>query len=356
MKHNDSRDVPNMLQHQASVESKPKKRFLYAFLVIVIACMGFFFWQNSSSTMPNSSDRFDGGSTYAEFGELDRAVFITQGLYDNSQAFSWKEFQRFCNEYGFEMVVFDIESMGVPREELAINHCVEQGYQIIFVNLNDKKGITEALMKANEAGVIIGMFSQDLLPEDQQYRHFFTGVDYNMAGEIAGQAFVEHFPNGARVVEVGGQTGHDTQMKYREGFRKALEGTNIEILDSQSCNDWLVADAIATTEYLIKKYGDEIDGVFVHWDKGATGVIQTLYNVGMYDVFVVGVDGNRTGYQQVMDGAQAVSIGVNFSNMAKMSMDLARRILNGETVPAINFIGFDIVTLETIENFPWPEW
>jgi len=363
MKHNEN--TPNPLQQQGSVKSKSKKRFLSTFVVIVIACVGFFFWQSSDFTMLNLNSQIDERAADvtpaesrhpAEFGETSRAVFITQGLYNDSQAFSWKEFQRFCNEYGFEMAVFDIESNGIQQEELAINHCIEQGYEVIFINPNDRQGIVPALMKAHEAGIIIGMFSQDLLPEDQQHRHFFAGVDYNRAGEIAGQALVERFPNGARVVEVGGQTGHNAQIKYHEGFRKALENTNIELLDSQSCNDWLVSDAIVNTKYLINKYGDEIDGVFVHWDKGATGVIQTLHNAGMYDVFVVGVDGNRTGYQQVTDGTQAVSIGVNFSNMAVMSMDLARRMINGETVPAINFAAFDVITLKTIGNFPWPEW
>lgn len=360
MKRNDKRHEPNMSQHQDSVKSKSKKRFLYAFVVIAIACVGVLFWQNSGSTTPNGPlDERVSDMTSIESGthdELNKAIFVTQGLHKDHQAFSWREFQRFGDEYGFEMAIFDIESLGITQEELVIRHCIEQGHEVIFVNPNDKQGIVPSLMEANEAGIIVGMFSQDLLPEDQQYRHFFVGVDYTMAGEIAGQAFIDHFPNGAKVVEVGGQIGHDAQIKYREGFRKTLEGTNIEILDSQSCNDWVIADAMAITEYFINKYGEEIDGVFVHWDKGATGVIQALYNAGMYDVFVIGVDGNRTGYQQVIDGIQAVSIGINFSDMVKTSMDLARRILNGENIPAINFTKFDIITLETIDNFPWPEW
>jgi ribose transport system substrate-binding protein len=49
----------------------------------------------------------------------------------------------------------------------------------------------------------------------------------------------------------------------------------------------------------IVKYGDQIQGVFCHWDNGATGVIGALKNANMTDVFVVGVDGCRAGFDQV---------------------------------------------------------
>jgi ABC-type sugar transport system substrate-binding protein len=96
--------------------------------------------------------------------------------------------------------------------------------------------------------------------------------------------------------------------------------------------------------------------VFCHWDNGASGVIQALQNANMQNVFVIGVDGNRTGYAQVRAGTQGLSVGQSFTNMAEKSLENARTMLSGGTVPAINFIPLDMVTADTINNFVEPDW
>ena len=284
-----------------------------------------------------------------------KAAFITQALSNESQAYAWKQFQQYCGEYGLTMDVFEGQN-DVQNEAKAVSTCIAQGYDAIFINPSDINAIVPSLMEAKEAGVIVGMFSSDLPAESQQYRDFFCGVDDTMAGQTAGQAFVDHFPDGATIVEVGGQAGHDAQIKRADGFRQAINGSKITLLDSQNCSGWVTADAMAIMEDFIVKYGTQIQGVFCHWDNGATGVIEALKNAGMTDVYVVAVDGCRAGYDQVKAGAQAVSIGQSFTNMAIQSLKCAQAKLAGQTFEAVNFIPLDVVTKENVETLPYPEW
>ena len=284
-----------------------------------------------------------------------KAAFITQALSNESQAYAWKQFQQYCGEYGFEMTVFEGQN-DVQNEAKAVSTCIAQGYKAIFINPSDINAIVPSLMEAKEAGLIVGMFSSDIAEEHWDYRDFFCGVDDTMAGETAGQAFKDAFPNGATIVEVGGQAGHDAQIKRHDGFMKAIEGSNITMLDSQNCTGWVTADAMAITEDFIVKYGDKIQGVFCHWDNGATGVIEALKNANMTDVFVVGVDGCRAGFDQVKAGTQAVSIGQSFTNMAIQSLKNARAAIDGQPFEKINFIPLDVVTPKTVETLPYPEW
>ncbi len=284
-----------------------------------------------------------------------KAAFITQALSNESQAYSWKQLQAYCADYGFEMDVFEGQN-DVQNEAKAVSTCIAQDYDAIFINPSDINAIVPSLMEAKEAGLIVGMFSSDLPEEYQQYRDFFCGVDDTMAGQTAGQAFVDHFPDGATIVEVGGQAGHDAQIKRHDGFMEVIDGTNITLLDSQNCSGWVTADAMAIMEDFIVKYGDEIDGVFCHWDNGATGVIEALKNANMEGVYVVAVDGCRAGYDQVEDGTQAVCIGQSFTNMAIKSLENAKAMLTGGTYEAINFIPLDVVTADNIDTFPYPEW
>lgn len=295
-----------------------------------------------------SADTSEAAATY-------KAAFITQALSNESQAYAWKQFQQYCGEYGFEMDVFEGQN-DVQNEAKAVSTCIAQEYNVIFINPSDINAIVPSLMEAKEAGIIIGMFSSDLPEASQQYRDFFCGVDDTMAGETAGQAFMDKFPDGATIVEVGGQAGHDAQIKRHDGFMKAIEGSNITLLDSQNCNGWVTADAMAITEDFITKYGDQIQGVFCHWDNGATGVIEALKNAGMTDVYVAGVDGCRAGFDQVKAGAQGVCIGQSFTNMAIKSLENAKAALTGGTYEAINFIPLDVVTADNIDTFPYPEW
>ena len=163
-------------------------------------------------------------------------------------------------------------------------------------------------------------------------------------------------PGGATVVEIGGHAGNDAQIRRHDGFRQGIAGSNIVIIDSQNAENWITANAMAIAEDFIVRHGDDIKGVFVHWDNGATGVINAMHNAGMDDVFIVGVDGNRAGFEQVRNGTQSVSVGQSFTNMARQSLANAQTMLEGGTVPEINFIPLDVITLQTIDTFPAPEW
>ena len=109
-------------------------------------------------------------------------------------------------------------------------------------------------------------------------------------------------------------------------------------------------------EDFIAQFGSQIDIVYCHWDNGATGVIEALHEAGMYDVLVIGMDGSSTGYQQVKDGHQWLSAGMNFTNMVIKSLENAKTLLEGDTAPVINIIPWDMVTAETIDGFTWSAW
>ena len=109
-------------------------------------------------------------------------------------------------------------------------------------------------------------------------------------------------------------------------------------------------------EYFIVKNGDGIQGGFCHWEGGATGIINAIENAGMEDVFLVGVDGNSSGFDQVRAGTQSVTIMQNFENFTMTSLQLAKDMLEGKEVQAVNFLDLDIVTLDNIDDFTPPEW
>ena len=287
--------------------------------------------------------------------EVFRAAFITQAMSNESQAFSWREFQRLAPEHGFEMAVFAGENE--PAVEFdGVLTAIAEGFDAVFVNPSSIEGIIPALQQARDAGLVVGMFSSVLPDEHRDVMTFFVGSDDFLGGVQAGQFVSANFPNGANFVEVGGQAGHSAANDRHHGFQEGL-ADNIVMLDSQFApTGWNTHEALAIMEDFIVRFGDDIDIVWCHWDNGASGVIDALQSAGMTDVFVIGVDGNRTGYAQVRAGTQALSVGQSFTNMADESLRLARVVLEGGTVEVDNWIPLDMVTIESIDDFVEPDW
>jgi ribose transport system substrate-binding protein len=288
-----------------------------------------------------------------------KAAFIINNMANESMAFSSKQFLKYGSEYGFDLYTYDAKG-DTQAESQIVTNCIAQKFKVIFLNPNDISAIVPSLIKAKAAGLIVGMFSADLTPENQKYRDFYAGVNDTMAGQQAAQAFIKAFPNGAKIVEIGGQAGHDAQIKRHDGFNgdKGIKGSKIQVLDYKACTQWSTSEALTIMEDMIVKYGKDIQGVFCHWDNGATGVIQAAKAANIKGLFIAAVDGNRAGYNQVLSGAEAVSVAQDFVVMTKKELELAKAVVAGKKVEPINYVPLTVVDKALISSgsFDPPEW
>ncbi len=294
----------------------------------------------------------------AEEAALPKVGFIPQALANASQAYAWTQFQKLAPEYGVEVTVFD-EDYDPQNGVAAIGTCVAQGYAAVVCCPSDPSALVPAIMEAREAGVLVGLYSSELPEEyaNTDYRDFMCGTNDFLFGQMAAQTVMEAFPDGCNVIEVGGQSGHSAQILRHDGFVDIIDGTNVTLLDTKDCEQWATEDAQAITEDFIVKYGDQIDVVYCHWDGGATGVINALKDAGMNDVYVIGVDGSSVGFDQVKEGTQALCIGQNFTTMTHDALTCITTLLKGEALESdVVFTAPDVITAETIDNFPYPEW
>lgn len=284
-----------------------------------------------------------------------RIAFIPGSMANESQAYSAKQFQKFGPEMGFDVTILDGRADAQVQAQ-AVNNCVAQKFDAIFVNPNDINGIVPSLTAAKKAGVIVGLFSSDLPPNFASSRDIFVGVNDNEAGETAAKSFLKQFPNGANIVEIGGQSGHDAAIKRHDGFNAAIKGSKINVLDYKACNAWSTSEAMTIMEDMITKYGNKIQGVFCHWDNGATGVIEAAKAAKLSNLFIVAVDGCRAGFDQVKAGTQNSTIMQNFAEHVKVSLEMTMKALKKEPFTAVNFIPLNDVNKSNINNFEYPEW
>jgi len=233
---------------------------------------------------------------------------------------------------------------------------IRDGYNIIFCNPSDTTAIIEPLRRAREAGIIVGMISSQLPEGGEDAMDFFVGTDDFAGSMLAGQLVSEAFPNGANFVEVGGPAGTAAQIKRSDGFRVGIAENIVELGARNSSAGWETQEAKAIMEEFLATHGNAIDIVWCHWDDGATGVIEAANAAGRSDLFIIGVGGNKTGFEQVKASTQALSVGQNYTSIVTQALDNARTLLDGGTVPVINIIPMEMVTIDNVNVLPWPEW
>jgi ABC-type sugar transport system substrate-binding protein len=320
--------------------------------ILVSACGG------AASTQAPAASEAPGGATEAPSGDKPTMAFVAQ-IDNPSQAFSWKMYQKNAEKYGFNVVVCDNKN-DVQQQTTCINDAVAGGVKAIAINPKDEMGYVPATKEAMAAGIPVCL---SMVPPAEEARDGSTcsvSVDDIKGGQTAAEAIIAAFPDGATGVEIGGQAGHVAANNRHTGFTEGIKGKNITVLDYQNPSAWDTAEAQAIAEDMITKYGDKIQFIFTHWDNGATGVINALKAVNepwANEVMIIGVDGNKTGFQQVESWPNYISIAQNAETITSKVMEqLALFIKKDPSAVKDNIIPFDIISKDTIGNFTAPEW
>jgi ABC-type sugar transport system substrate-binding protein len=291
-------------------------------------------------------------------GEKQALRFVAQ-IDNPSQAFSWKMYQKNADQYGFDVSVCDNKG-DVQQQTTCINDAVAAGINAIAINPVDEAGYVPATKAAMEAGSVVCLSMVPAAENARDGSNCSVSVDDIAGGKTAADAIIAAFPDGATGVEIGGQAGHVAANNRHTGFTEGIKGKNITVLDYQNPSAWDTAEAQAIAEDMITKYGDQIQFIFCHWDNGATGVINALKAVNQEwanNVMIIGVDGNKTGFQQVESWPNYISIAQNAETITSKVMEESKLWLaNDPSAVKDNIIPFDIITKDTIGNFTAPEW
>ncbi len=297
-------------------------------------------------------------ATDAGTGEKPTLTFIAQ-IDNPSQAFSWKMYQKNAEQYGWNVAVCDNKG-DVQQQNTCINDAVAQGTNAIAINPVDAVGYVPATKAAMDAGVVVCLSMVPAAAEAIDGSNCSVSVDDIKGGNTAAEAIIAAFPDGAKGVEIGGQAGHVAATNRHTGFTEGIKGKNIEVMDYQNPSAWDTAEAQAIAQDMITKYGDEIQFIFTHWDNGATGVINALKAVNedwANKVMIIGVDGNKTGFQQVESWPNYISIAQNAETITSKVMEESKLFLDKDAAAVKeNIIPFDIISKDTIGNFTAPEW
>ncbi len=214
-------------------------------------------------------------------------------------------------------------SQSVQNEQ--VDRFLNQGYDIICVNIVDRTAAAVIVDKAQRANVPVLFFNREPVEEDldRWESAYYVGADGAQAGRMQGQLVLDAWHerqeildrNGDGILQyvmLEGEPGHQDTLLRTEYSIKTLQeaGVPLDRLGSSTA-DWQRGKARLKMEQWLKETDTTIEAVFANNDDMALGVIDACLKSGMQPQdlpLVVGVDATEEAVQAVRDGHMAGTV------------------------------------------------
>jgi len=241
-------------------------------------------------------------------------------------------------------VVFKDAQNDTLKQRAHVEEFVSAGVDLLIISPKEAQPLTEPVAKAVEAGIPVIVLDRAVLGDEYTC---FIGADNVKIGKAAGEWIKKTLGGKGKVVELKGlMTSIPGQDRHR-GFREGIAGSEIEVVFEADMK-WLEPDARKETESALARF-EEIDLVYAHNDPGAHGAYLAARAAGREGkIKFVGIDAlPHEGVAYVKQGILAATF--QYPTGGAEAIDVALKILAGETVPKKTVLGSRIFTKENVE-------
>ncbi|MCC6907226.1 MAG: substrate-binding domain-containing protein [Phycisphaerales bacterium] len=231
------------------------------------------------------------------------------------------------------------------KQRAHVEEFVSAGVDLIIISPKEAQPLTEPVAKAVQAGIPVIVLDRRVIGDEYTC---FIGADNKLIGRKAGEWIVQTLGGKGNVVELKGLMTSTPGQDRHSGFREAIKGSEINIIFEADMK-WLEPDARKEMESALSRF-DNIDLVYAHNDPGAHGAYLAAQAAGRADkIKFVGIDAlPQEGVVYVKQGILAATF--QYPTGGAEAIDMALKILQGETVPKEITLGSRVFTSENVET------
>ena len=197
----------------------------------------------------------------------------------NNAANFWSFARAGCNAAATELGDVDVDfritqdGSSATQRQILDDLCAK-GTDGIAVSVNDPDNQTDFLNKI--AGETLLVCCDSDAPASK--RVAYIGTDNEAAGEEAGKMIKECLPNGGKIMLFVGHSDSQNAMERSGGIKKALEGSNIQIIDTRT-DDTDPVRAQKNAEDTLVKYPD-IGCLVGLWNYNGPAILNAVRGAG----------------------------------------------------------------------------
>lgn len=246
------------------------------------------------------------------------------------------------------MTIMDGQSNQTVQLE-QIDRMLEQGCNVLCVNIVDRTAAAVLIDKAQKANVPLIFFNRQPVEEDMARwdKTYYVGAQAAQSGRLQGELVRELWQqpeaavdrNGDGILQyimLEGEPGHqDTLLRTQYAIR-ALVTTNIKVekLASQTAN-WKRGEAASLVTNYLAEFGQRIEVVFANNDDMALGTIDAYQAANIPKErmpVIVGVDATPPAIEAILNGTLQGTVLNDSEGIAKAMLELLLALHRGGDV------------------------
>ena len=236
----------------------------------------------------------------------------------------------------------------------ALQDLETQGIDALVILPSDPDPLVNSIKEIKSKGTFVAIVDRAPSVNDDSVRDLYIAGNNYSLGEVAGNYIKSTTPD-AEVVVIRGMPIPIDQTR-QDGFDKAIEGSNVKVLDRQYGN-WNRDDAFKVMQDYLTKF-PKIDVVWCQDDDMAVGVLQAIEQSGRTDTqYVVAGAGSKDMIKRVMDGDKMIPVDVLYPPaMVGTALEMTVANLYGQ-VPMRGVFTLDatLITKENAADYYFPD-
>jgi len=226
-----------------------------------------------------------------------------------------------------------------------IEQFIAQKVSVLVVGTNDENAVVPVISKAQKAGVPVIILDRGIAGKDYTT---FINSDNIKIGALGATYIGEKLKGKGTVLLFEGlQSADVTQLRSKGFLDEIAKHPGIKVI--KRTGNYLRKDALAEMEKLVAE-GIHVDAIFSESDSMLSGVRVVLdkHKINPRSIIMIGCDYTSEAREAIRKGAQTGS--VLFPLGGTRSVEVAREILAGKTVPKHISIPVKLVTQENVEQ------
>lgn len=214
-----------------------------------------------------------------------------------------KGFQAGGEKYGAEVDVQYTERK-IEKEISLTDTYLAQGYDAVVMDTVDSAAVSGPAKKAADAGALFAC--ADTIPDEPDLMTVSVSSDNEQGGREAGELMKKYLPEGGKIIMQTFDYSSRTMDGRYEGFKEAIEGSGIEIVEEVSCNGSR-EDFQNKITPILSKYPD-LAGIYCSQGDAAMGALTAVEGAGLEDqIKIIAFDVDQEIGDKIKNGSAIVA-------------------------------------------------
>lgn len=219
---------------------------------------------------------------------------------------------------------------GVVEEQISqIEYFIKKKMDVIVVIPIDGNALYDVLKEAKERGIYVICY--DRIVENINADLYIT-IDNEKVGTLMGEALIKACPDGGNIFAINGSPTDGNVAEVVKGFNKALKNSNLNIVYTGYCDNWL-AELAGNHVNKGLEVTKDIVGVMCGNDDLASQAVKVLSENRLAGkVAVVAQDADLAACQRIVEGTQEMTVYKPIEQEANTAAEFAVALGKGEDI------------------------